>query len=243
MVKRTAKTKKRGNGQARGGIAPETDFAEPVSLLTAAEKRSVLSALEKQRVGKAPNHAEKRALRKWEVEREEFARWKHYRTIPQKHWRAMSRRAAKVINEQATLYGIPFDGATIDLPRVVRALHEFLARNAARLSASSEDALLYSGGSSEWLERLREEKARLARLQRLEAEGDVMSRAMAHEVLMQMANFLRQAADRLQQKFGPEAHEILDEAIKEHEKWLHERFGPPVGASRERSGATASIGR
>ncbi len=39
----------------------------------------------------------------------------------------MSGRQAKVLQEQAARYGIPFGGSTIDLPEVVRALHDFLA--------------------------------------------------------------------------------------------------------------------
>lgn len=53
----------------------------------------------------------------------------------------MSGRQTKVLNEQAERYGIPLGGRTINLPAVVRALHEFLARNARKLS---EDAAAFS---------------------------------------------------------------------------------------------------
>ena len=50
----------------------------------------------------------------------------------------MSGRQTKVINEQAARYDLPFGGPTIDLPDVVRALHDFLAKHAQRL-ASGDD--------------------------------------------------------------------------------------------------------
>ncbi len=51
---------------------------------------------------------ERRALKRHEREKEERLRWQYYEAIPQKHWRTMSGRQAKVINEQADRYGIPF---------------------------------------------------------------------------------------------------------------------------------------
>ncbi len=69
----------------------------------------------------------------------------------------MSGRQTKVINEQAERYGIPFGGATINLPTVVRALHDFLADNAVKL-ARDDDPLMQGVGSPA-LERYREERA------------------------------------------------------------------------------------
>ncbi len=89
---------------------------------------------------------ERRALKKHEKEKEERLRWQYYQAIPQKHWREMSGRQTKQINEQAQRYGIPFGGATVNLPAVVRALHDFLADNAVKL-ARDEDPLMQGSGS------------------------------------------------------------------------------------------------
>src|SRR4029079_4755941 len=86
--------------------------------------------------------------------KEERLRWQHYPTIPQKHWREMSGRQTKVINEQADRYGLPFGGPFINLPALARALHDFLATNALKL-AKEDDELLQGGGSSPALERYR----------------------------------------------------------------------------------------
>ena len=66
--------------------------------------------------------AEREALKRHEKQKEERLRWQYYSSIPQKHWRQMSGRQTKVINEQSNRYGIPFGGATIDLPAVVKGL-------------------------------------------------------------------------------------------------------------------------
>src|SRR5690242_10540213 len=70
---------------------------------------------------------ERTALKRHEKDKEERLRWQYYASIPQKHWRQMSGRQSKVINEQAERYGLPFGGPTINLSAVVRAWHNFLA--------------------------------------------------------------------------------------------------------------------
>ena len=99
---------------------------------------------------------EREALRRHEKEKEERLRWQFYKCIPQKHWRQMSGRQAKVLIEQADRYNLPFGGATVDLPAVVRALHDFLADNALKLARVDDDPLLTGGTSSPALERYRE---------------------------------------------------------------------------------------
>src|SRR4051794_36283760 len=104
----------------------------------------------------------------------------------------MSGRQAKVINEQAERYGLAFGGPTIDLPRFVRTLHDFLAKNALKL-ARDDDELMQCAPSSPALERYREERAALARLDRLEREGVLMPRDKAREALGQVAAIVRGA--------------------------------------------------
>lgn len=61
----------------------------------------------------------------------------------------MSRRQTKVLHEQALKYGLPFGGKTTSLPRVARALHDFLATNSRRLS-DDDDLLNASVCSRLW---------------------------------------------------------------------------------------------
>ncbi|MDA7504041.1 hypothetical protein N8553_03570 [bacterium] len=162
--------------------------------------------------GETLNAQERAALKRYEKEQEETRRWQYYESIPQKHWRQMSGRQTKVINEQAERYGIPFGGRTINLSKVVHALHEFLAANARRFMDDDDD-LLNGNVSSPALERYREERAKLARLDRLEREQKLIPRDEIRQGLGQVAAILRTAGDVLQRDFGNAAVEILNEAL------------------------------
>ena len=96
------------------------------------------AALEKRQHGETPTSRELEALRRVERRRDERLRDQHYRTIPKKLWRKWSGRQNKVLDEQADRYGIPFGSATISLPDVVRALHDFFARHAGKLAAEPD---------------------------------------------------------------------------------------------------------
>ena len=108
------------------------------SLSAKLDKELAAAAYRKVMAGRTPTARERAALKRYEAEQEERRRWRYYRAIPQKHWRAMSGRQTKVLHEQAERYGIPFGGRTIRLPAVVRALHDFLAANAGRLASDDE---------------------------------------------------------------------------------------------------------
>lgn len=190
--------------------APPSDSAARV------DKDLVASAYRKVMDGQELTKQERAALKRHEKEKEERLRWQHYTSIPQKHWRQMSGRQTKVINEQAARYGIPFGGAKVDLPAVVRALHNFLADNAYKLARDDDE--LMQGTGSPALERYREERRALARLDRLEREGQLLPRDETREVLGRIAGILRGAGDTLQRQFGAAAAEILHEALEDAQR-------------------------
>jgi len=167
--------------------------------------------------------SERNALKRHEREKEERLRWQYYGSIPQKHWRRMSGRQTKVINEQAERYGIPFGGAKIDLPAVVRAMHDFLADNAVKLARNEDDLL--AGPGSPALERYREERAAIARLDRLEREGALVSRDEVRTSFGRVAAILRTAGDALQRQFGPAAVEVLYEALEDAGREIERTYG------------------
>ncbi|KAA5541897.1 hypothetical protein FYK55_17015 [Roseiconus nitratireducens] len=166
---------------------------------------------------------ERAALKRHEREKEEHLRWQHYKAIPQKHWRKMSGRQTKVLNEQAARYGIPFGGAHINLPNVVRALHDFLAENAYKLARDEDD--LMQGAGSPALERYREERAAIAKLDRLQREQQLLPRDEVREALGRVAAILRGAGDSLQRQFGSAAVDALYEALDDAELELDRFFG------------------
>lgn len=166
---------------------------------------------------------ERETLKRHEKQKEERLRWDYYRSIPQKHWREMSGRQTKVINEQALRYDIPFGGRTIDLSAVVRSLHDFLATNARKLARDTDELL--QGGSSPALERYREERALLARLDRLERQRRLLPRDEVRESLGRIAAILRGAGDGLQRQFGTAAVEILYEALDDAQGEIDRTLG------------------
>jgi hypothetical protein len=158
----------------------------------------------------------------------ERLRWQYYVSIPQKHWRAMSGRQSKVINEQASRYGLPFGGPSVNLPALARAIHDFLADNAVKL-ARDDDPML-AGGSSPALERYREERALLARLDRLEREGALLPRDEARRALGRVAAIIRQAGESLARDYGNGAVDVLHEALADADAEVERAFGDGVDA-------------
>jgi hypothetical protein len=167
--------------------------------------------------------SERRALKQYEKQQEEVRRWKYYRSIPQKHWRTMSGRQTKQINEQAERYDIPFGGSTIDLPAVVRRIHDFLAENAHKLAR--EDDVLLQGAPSPALEKYREERAKIARLERLEREGKLLPRHQIREFLARVATLIRDAGERVDRQYGAAAAAILYEALDEAQREIERTLG------------------
>jgi hypothetical protein len=205
------------------------DAVAPNGAGEAYDRRLAAEAVRKMARGEPLTVREQTALKRYEKERDENLRWKHYATIPQKHWRRMSGRQTKVINEQAVLYGIPFGGPTINLCEVVKALHDFLAANARKLSADYD--LLGSDTSSPALERYREERAAIAKLDRLERERQLVRRDDVRMGLARVANILQTAGDLLAQHYGPGAAEIVTEALSDAEREVDRWFGdepPPM---------------
>lgn len=209
--------------------APATDAVSLVdnTLLTQAYRK----VMNKETL----TRSEREALKRHEKQKEERLRWQYYHAIPQKHWRQMSGRQTKVINDQAARYGIPFGGPTIDLPSVVIAFHDFLAENAQRL-ARDDDAMLV-GGSSPALERYREERAMLARLDRLERQGRLLPRDEVRKALGRIAAILRDAGDTLLRQFGSSAVEILHEALDDAQREIAAFFGESEERSPDASDA------
>lgn len=163
---------------------------------------------------------ELRALKALDRRFEEDLRWVIYATIPQKHWLDLAsptpsgrRRHAKVINEQAERYGLPFAGARVDLGAVVKALHDWLAANKHRLAAAPSDDPLLNGGVTPGLERYRVARADVAEMDRDARRLDLIPAADLEQAWTMAAGILRAAGERLEREHGSDAHDILGEAL------------------------------
>lgn len=178
-------------------------------------ERRAAECLRKQKSGQKPSKSEEAALRVLRGQREEAERWQHYATIPKKHYVQMSGRQHKILDEQASRYGIPIRGETIDLGRVLIWLHDFLAENGPLLLRTVGTDQLLSGElqDSPALEKLREVTFRLKELEYEQKKGNLIPREEIHQFFSQFANRIRSAGDQLQRKFGADALEILNAAI------------------------------
>ena len=158
-------------------------------------------------------------------EREEDLRWQYYRSIPQKHIREMTGKQTNQLKEQAELYDIPFGGAVVDLTAVFPALFAFLAKNSRKIAYASEDMM--DGPESPALERFREERAAMVKIQRQELEKTLLRREDCREVFGVVAAILRQVGDRLQKEHGPAAADILIEALEDCQEKIEAAFDEP----------------
>ncbi len=197
--------------------------SSPASAAARVDKDLVARAYRKVMDGAELTKPERAALKRHEKEKEERLRWQYYAAIPQKHWRQMSGRQTKVLHEQAARYGIPFGGASINLSQVVRCLHDFLSDNAVKLNKADDD--LMQGTGSPALERYREERAALARLDRLEREAQLLPRDQVREALGRIAAIVRGAGDALQRQHGVAAVQILFDALDDAQREIDQTFG------------------
>jgi hypothetical protein len=204
---------------------PATSASLAAAGVSRADQALVTRAYRKLMAKEALGREEQAALKRHEKAQEEKRRWQYYRSVPQKHWKAMSGRQTKVINEQSARYGIPFGGPVIDLPAVVRGLHDFLAENALKLAKDDDGDDLLQAPSSPALEAYRVERAALARLDRLEREGQLMPRDEARQALGRIASMIRTAGDTLQRQFGQAAGDILYEALDDAKREIDHSFG------------------
>jgi hypothetical protein len=177
------------------------------------------SAREKKRRGQPVNRQEAAALERVTDEAELSVFLRRADRMPKWLWVKWSNRQHKTIGEMAERYGMPALAEEVSLPTVIRWLYDFLAANARKLSATEgEDPM--SGELSPALERWREEKWRLARLERQEREETLVVCDVVHDGLAAMAGILRGLAETMQRHFGPEAHQLVDEAIDDWEREL-----------------------
>ena len=80
-------------------VVPEEAVSPPGSAMSGIDRKLAAEAYKKVIDGRELTSREQTALKRFEKEKEERLRWQYYAAIPQKHWRAMSGRQTKVINQ------------------------------------------------------------------------------------------------------------------------------------------------
>ncbi len=150
---------------------------------------------------------------------EEKKRWEYYRSVPKKHYSAMSQRQQKVLNEQAERYDLPIGEAVVDLPKVIERFHDILAEAARKgINLGDPGDHLMSGESTEALERYRHWKANIAELDFREKKRQLVDYGQVEYLLTRAAIHYRNACSQLERRFGSDAADILRAAIEESRK-------------------------
>lgn len=126
-------------------------------------------------------------------------------------WARMPR---STIRRHAATFDLPISGG-VDLSRFIARLFEILEEHyelfTAQGSGDKDDP--NQGPVSPYLELLRQEHWRMAVLERQEREGAVVSVRFMREALLLLVSQLRAACERLQERFGEEAMQIIEEAL------------------------------
>ena len=191
-----------------------------------ADRANLLSALQKTSRRESLTAPETAAYRRHLKQQEEQDRWAYYRTIPQKHWREMSGRQTKVLQDVQGLYGIPVAAKIIDLPMVVRAFHDFLAKHGSKLIRDSEDPLMVGPGSPA-LEKYRAIKAKREQFAHERELGQHRSLDEVATVYNQFSAALKQACETIQRQnlVGGEAVQQLRETLSAFRQSLISMLG------------------
>jgi hypothetical protein len=206
----------------------------------AVDQALALEAIAKRKRGEIPSDREQRALNRIEKRQEEQRRWEYYRSIPLKHWVEMSGRERKILYEQAKLYNLGFGEKVINLPTLVRQMHDFLAklsRHGGKWIKSVIDGDYDAEGpQTESLDRLRTAKAEREEfnLQVLKKKYLLVDEIQGLFALI--ASGLRQTLDSLQRQFGVEAMNIVREGIEE----MDQMFGREIQNLKERQSYVGS---
>jgi hypothetical protein len=203
--------------------------AFPQAALSAMDAKLAQTAREKIKRQETPTKREQDALRRVERWQEEQLRQRYYRTVPKIHYRSLAGLTPNGLTKLVG-NGFPAPGKTIDLFAVIRWLHEQLDQLSDQKTQAAEPK-----PTSPALERWREEKARLARFDRKEREGDLLDRKSVQEALLSMSAILRNLGTTIQRHHGPEAHELVMEAIDDWEKDCRASFGPEENNGRSKS--------
>lgn len=117
--------------------------------------------------------------------------------------------------------GGPGDDGEFDVAEVIKW---FRVNRWEKRIRSDDDPLMDGGSGSEWLERYRKERAKMARLDRLEREGILVRLDVLRPLMFRASGIIRQCGETLAKLFGNEAAAILNDALNDVDRELNDNF-------------------
>jgi hypothetical protein len=186
-----------------------------------------LATLWARHEGRKGTRDQERGFARYEKKRVARERAKYYAAVPKGFWLEASGRSAQVVNRQADTYGAPLRGDTIDLAKLAKWLHDFWAENARALALARSDETdpLLVGPESPAMERCREARAGLLELELDTKKGNLLERRAVHEWAGRISHIIRDSTATLQRDFGPQAAQIIEEALDDADAEIQRAFG------------------
>lgn len=217
------------------------------------QARLVQAARQKLELGQELNHRELAALKKFE--REQLDRYgpQYLTAMPKGDYAQLSGRQPKQLIEAADRYGLPYrpNEKTVDVGRIIRWFHDFLATNAGLLSGGNEDDQILSLASKdlkdEFVRKRIEEKA--VDILRKEHELAQLNESYLpiepiRQLHNELAGLIRGMRMKLAKRFTGDDKEFVelafDDLITDYERLAESQFNddahenehePPTGAS------------
>lgn len=184
----------------------------------------IAPVIERLNAGAKLTREDQSSLNRWYAECEEQLRWFFYRAIPRRHWMSMGGLRDRTLAEHGARTGLPLGDPMIDLTAVVKAIHDQLRRGRGKPS-SSEPTPKILGGDGErrngsLSDAIKRENLLTAQRKRLSAEAELVARSEIHSALGTLSEILREASQKIQEQFGRDAYDIIDEALDEFEARL-----------------------
>lgn len=200
-------------------MAERAAGTKPQTATERAERALAAAAIAKIQRNQTPSAPERSALKRLEKAQEEDRRWEYLHTTPKRTYMEISGRSARVLIDQAERYGLPYPRGSrqpVDLEKVIRWLHDFLAKNAQRLSAPRTDDPLLAGSDSPALERYRLARAAREELELAARRGELLD---VDELLTwydsEVAAPIRRSLEALQSQYGPAAVQVVTRALNQ----------------------------
>ena len=199
-------------------LAIEQEIRSLRAELNRMDRSQIKSAQERQAAGQTLSKTDADRLRRFKDVSEELMFLEKCRRIPQRIYRLLSGRQAKVLLEQSARHGLPFSGAYLDLAVIIRGFHDLLSLHHDRLSTDDSDEVLMRSGDSPTLERWRLAKARLVEIEVEEKLGTILNINDVTAFVCTMADIVRRVGERLQRYYGQAAADVLNEGIDDLER-------------------------
>lgn len=168
--------------------------------LSSLDEQRYKVALQKLLRGEPLNDREQNLVKRYEAEKDERERWRHYETVPSAHMTELTGLQRNQLRGLAALLRVPAGDDQVNLRLVLPQI--FRLARAAKKREEEEN-------QNSAKQRLAEEKATLARLDRLHTEGQLVPVPIIEESLHEIAVAVRRFGETIQRQHGPEVLETF----------------------------------